>query len=319
VLPDFVRQALMFAPVVMAVMLRDRTIAVTLLMAGLALAGQMQGIGRYREHHRSFFGVIHITEVNPPGQGLTRIMVHGTTLHGAQAQRPALKCRPTSYYAPGTVIGTVFHREEARGPLRIGAVGLGAGTVASFVRPQDSMRFFEIDPLVARLTLDPKHFGFVHGCARGPVDVVLGDARLSLAREPAHSYDLLLLDAFSSDSVPTHLLTVEALRGYLRLIKPGGVVRLHLSNRNLELTGPAAAAAKAAGGFVLKGEHWVDAGTSPYVESPGIVLLVAADPHALDRYRGDRQWSPEVRPARAWTDDYTNVWGAMLARFEGQM
>ena len=318
VLPDFVREALMFAPVVMAVMLRDRPGSVALLFAGLALAGEVQGVGRYREHHRSFFGVIHITEIEPRALGPARIMVHGTTLHGAQALSPRRRCQATTYYAPPTVIGTVFHREQARGPLRIGVVGLGAGTVATFVRPGDSLRFFEIDPLVARLTLDPAHFSFVHGCAKGPVDVVLGDARLSLAREPAHSYDLLMVDAFSSDSVPTHLLTVEALRGYLRLLRPGGVVLLHLSNRNLELTGPAAAAAKAAGAAVLKGEHWVDEATSPYVESAGIVLIAAPDPRSLDRYRGDRQWSPKVRAARAWTDDYTNVWGAMVARFRGE-
>jgi len=318
VLPDIVRQALMLAPVVMAVILRDRTLAVTLLFAAMAIAGEVQGVGRYREHHRSFFGVIHITEVYPRGQGETRIMVHGTTLHGAQALAPALKCRPTSYYAPGTVIGDVFRREQARGPLHIGAVGLGAGTVAGFVRPGDSMRFFEIDPLVARITFDPAHFSFVRGCAKGPVDVVLGDARLSLAKERPASFDLLLIDAFSSDSVPTHLLTVEALRGYLRALKPGGVVLLHLSNRNLELTGPAAAAAHAAGGHVLKGEHWVDEGVSPYVESAGIVLLVAPDARSLDRYRGDPQWAYTPRPARPWTDDYTNVWGAMIARFTGK-
>ncbi|HTK35464.1 MAG TPA: fused MFS/spermidine synthase [Caulobacteraceae bacterium] len=317
-LPDILRQALMLAPVVIAVMLRDRTVAVVALFAALALAGEVQGIGRYREHHRSFFGVIHIAEVHPKGLGTARIMVHGTTLHGVQAQGRGQACLPTAYYASPTVIGSVFARERARGPLRMGVVGLGAGTVATFVRPGDSMRFFEIDPLVERLTLDPKHFSFVHGCARGPVDVVLGDARLSLAREPAASYDLLLIDAFSSDSVPTHLLTVEALHGYLRLLRPHGVLLLHLSNRNLELVGPAAAAAKAAGASFLKGVHWVEEGTSPYVESSGIVLLVAPDPHSLDRYRADHQWTEHVRLARPWTDDYTNVWGAMIARFRGE-
>jgi len=216
------------------------------------------------------------------------------------------------------VIGTVFRTEEAKGPRRIGAVGLGAGTVASFVRAGDSMRFFEIDPLIARLTFDPTHFSYVKGCAKGPVDVVLGDARLSLAKEPAHSYDLLLIDAFSSDSVPTHLLTKEAIGEYLGLLRPGGVVLLHLSNRNLELTGPAAAAARAAGAHVLKGEHWVEEGTSPYVESSGVVLLLAPDPRSLDPYRALPDWKAPIREARPWTDDYTNIWGAMVARFRGQ-
>jgi spermidine synthase len=197
-------------------------------------------------------------------------------------------------------------------------VGLGAGTVATFVRRSDSMRFFEIDPLVARITLNPEKFSFVRGCAQGPVDVVLGDARLSLAHEPAASYDLLLIDAFSSDSVPTHLLTVEALKGYLKLLKPDGVALLHLSNRNLELTGPAAAAAAAAGAAFSKGEHWVEPGVSAYVQTPGIVLAIARDPRSLDRYRDDPEWNLPVRHARPWTDDYTNVWGAMVARYQGQ-
>ncbi|HTI65939.1 MAG TPA: fused MFS/spermidine synthase [Caulobacteraceae bacterium] len=318
-LPDYVRGALMLAPAVLAVMLRDRAWAVVLLYAAMALAGEVQGVGRYREHHRSFFGVVHITDIPVRGLGQTRIMVHGTTLHGAQALAPGRACQPTAYYSAHTAIGRFFRTEQARKPaLRMAAVGLGAGTVATFVRSADSMRFFEIDPLIARLTLDPARFSFVRGCAKGPVDVVLGDARLSLAREPAGRYDLVLVDAFSSDSVPTHLLTVEALRGYLGLLAPGGVVLLHLSNRNLELVGPASAAARAAGAHALEGEHWVEEGTSPYVESGGIVLLVAPDAHALDRYRGLPDWGPPKHAARPWTDDYTNVWGAMIARFRGE-
>ena len=318
-MPDFVRSALMLAPAFLAVMMRERAWAVVLLYAAMALGGEVQGVGRYREHHRSFFGVVHITEIAPKGMGRTRVMVHGTTLHGAQMLDPARRCQPTTYYTARTVIGRVFRGEQARKPaLRMAAVGLGAGTVATFVRKTDTMRFFEIDPLIARLTLDPAHFSFVNGCAKGPVDVVLGDARLSLTHEPAGRYDLILVDAFSSDSVPTHLLTVEALRGYLRLLAPEGVVLLHLSNRNLELVGPASAAAHAAGAYAIEGEHWVDEGTSPYAEAPGIVLLVAPDRHSLDRYRSDPDWSAPKHAARAWTDDYTNVWGSMIARFHGE-
>jgi SAM-dependent methyltransferase len=319
-IPDYMRSALMLAPALMAVMMRDRAWAVVVLFAAMALAGEIQGAGRYREHHRSFFGVVHITEIAPRGMGPTRIMVHGTTLHGAQMQTPARRCEATTYYTPRTVIGRVFATEQARKPhLRIGAVGLGAGTVATFVRPTDSMRFYEIDPLIAKLTLDPAHFSFVHGCAKGPVDVVLGDARLSLAKEPAGKFDLMLIDAFSSDSVPTHLLTVEALRGYLRLLAPDGVVLLHLSNRNLELVGPASAAAKAAGAYSVEGEHWVEEGTSPYAEASGIVLLVAPDARSLVRYHAaGPDWTAPKHAARPWTDDYTNVWGAMIARFSGE-
>ncbi len=298
-------------------LLRERGLGVAALMAAVALAGEIQGFGRYQEHHRSFFGVTHLTEIAPAELGPTRIMVHGTTLHGAQPLTPALRCRPTAYYAPATVIGTVFRTEQAAHPaLRMGAVGLGAGTVAAFVRPTDTMRFYEIDRDVMRLALDPERFSFVRGCAKGPVDVVLGDARLSLAKEPAGAFDLLLVDAFSSDSVPTHLLTVEALRGYLRVTAPGGVVLMHLSNRNLDLLPAAAAAARTVGAKALAGEHWVDPSVSPYAETGGIVLLVARDQAALDRYRGSTEWTTPPAGVRAWTDDYTNVWGAMIARLK---
>jgi hypothetical protein len=319
VLPGILRSALMLAPVAIALLLRDRGLAVAGLMVLVAIAGEVQSFGRYDERHRSFFGVTYLSDINAPELGRTRIMVHGTTLHGAQSLTPGGRCRPTAYYAAPTVIGTVFRTEQAARPaMRIGAVGLGAGTVASFVRPSDTMRFFEIDQEVVDLALDPDRFTFVRGCARGPVDVVVGDARVSLGKEADGAFDLLLVDAFSSDSVPTHLLTVEALRGYLRVTPPDGAILLHLSNRNLALLGPAAAAAREAGARVLGGEHWVDPSVSHYVETGGQVLLVSRDQAVLDRYRDNPEWTTPKVGARAWTDDYTNVWGAMIGRFRGE-
>jgi spermidine synthase len=315
VIPGILRSVLVLAPIAVALLLSHRGIAVAILIGVLALAAEIQGFGRYDEHHRSFFGVTHLTVVEPAELGPTRIMVHGTTLHGAQPLEPEGRCITTTYYAPRTGIGQVFRAEQAARPaMRIGAVGLGTGTVAAFVRPTDSIRFYEIDPLVGRLAFDPARFTFTTGCAKGPVDLVIGDARLSLVKEPDASFDLLLVDAFSSDSVPTHLMTAEALKTYLRVVGPDGVVLLHLSNRNLELTGPAAAAAKAVGAAALKGEHWVEEGVSPYKETGSIVMLVAAKPETLDRYRGVTEWSEPTPSRRAWTDDYTNVWGAMIAR-----
>src|SRR5262249_50960811 len=155
-------------------------------------------------------------------------------------------CRPLIYYTPATPIGQAFHTLQAAHPaLRIATVGLGAGSVAAYVRPADRLTFFEIDPLVARVATDPRELTYISRCARGPVDIVLGDARLTLAAQPASAFDMLLLDAFSSDAVPTHLLTVEAMRGYLSHLKPDGVLVLHLSNRHLELLGPAQATAVA--------------------------------------------------------------------------
>jgi hypothetical protein len=241
-------------------------------------------------------------------------MAHGTTLHGVQFADPAYRCRPMLYYAPTTPIGQVFRAVEARAaPIRIGAVGMGAGTVATYVRPGDSLRFFEIDPLVVRLATDPANFSYIHGCAQGRVDWVLGDARLTLAREPAGAFDILLVDAFSSDSVPAHLLTVEAMRGYLRLIKPDGVVIMHLSNRNLELTSAVAAVAKAAGGVALRQFYRPPAGTPDLYDSGEDAVIVARDPRALAAFAQDPRWRPaQSNGVRPWTDDYSNLLGALI-------
>src|SRR3569833_544826 len=187
-------------------------------------------------------------------------MVHGSPLPGAQAQSPAQRCIPTTYYGPGTPIATTIRTVQALHPaMTKGAVGLGTGTVAAFTRPTDTLRFFEIDPLMVKIATNPANFSFVNGCAKGQVSVTLGDARLSLEKVPDHSYDLLLVDAFSSDSVPTHLLTAEAIRRYLRVVKPDGVVLLHLSNRNLELEGPAAASVRLAGGAPVVQNYYTSA------------------------------------------------------------
>ncbi|MEI9891267.1 MAG: fused MFS/spermidine synthase [Caulobacteraceae bacterium] len=203
-----------------------------------------------RETYRSFFGVVQLIRAPSPVFGAVKLMVNGSTLHGAQAERLGQRCIPTTYYGKGTPIAQVVRAGQGLRPqgVRMGVVGLGSGTMATFTRKGDSLRFFEIDPLIVRLATDPSKLSFINGCARGAVSVTMGDARQSLNTVPDGAFDMLLVDAFSSDSVPTHLLTVEAIRTYLRVIKPDGVIVLHLSNRNLELEGPAAASVRAAGG-----------------------------------------------------------------------
>ncbi len=139
---------------------------------------------------RSFFGVVRLSRAMIPEFGEARLMVHGSTMHGAELLDPANRCRPLLYYAPTTPIGQVFRSVQARKPaIRVGAIGMGAGTVAAYTRPGDSLRFFEIDPLVARLAEDPANFSYINGCAKGRIDHVLGDARLTLAHEPDDQFD----------------------------------------------------------------------------------------------------------------------------------
>ncbi|HEX4098531.1 MAG TPA: fused MFS/spermidine synthase, partial [Caulobacteraceae bacterium] len=227
-----------------AFLLRGRRAAFAILAGGLVISGVVEHrLYEVGQSHRSFFGVVQLGQANVPGLGTVRFMVHGSTVHGAEALDPGLRCRPLTYYAPAGPMGQVFSSVQARHPAaRFGLVGLGTGTVTTFVRPADTMRIFEIDPMIVRLATDPATFDYIRGCARGRLSFVIGDARQSLEREPKRQFDLLLVDAFSSDSIPTHLLTVQAMRLYLQDIKPDGVVALHLSNRNLELALPAAAA-----------------------------------------------------------------------------
>jgi len=265
--------------------------------------------------------VLTQSETTVSSIGAVKMLAHGTTLHGAQAVDPAWACRPLVYYAPTTPIGQVFRAVEAEKPaIRIGAVGLGTGSVAAYVRAADRLTFFEIDPLVLRISSDPKHFSYTTKCAKGPVNYVLGDARLTVAKQPAGIFDILLIDAFSSDAVPAHLLTVEAVHGYLTHLTPDGVLILHLSNRNLDLKGPAQAVARAAGGVGLQQEYlptpverndWASAEDS---------VIVARSQAGLDRFAHDRRWKAiDPNKVRPWTDDYTNLAGALYRRMKEKL
>lgn len=272
---------------------------------------------------RSFFGVLRQSATDVPELGgPVRLLSHGTTLHGAQAVDPRWRCNPLVYYATTAPIGQVFVAQQREKPhLRIGAVGLGTGSVSAYVRRGDQLTFFEIDPLVIRISSDPAHFSYTTRCAKGPVDYVLGDARLTVARQPAGVFDILLIDAFSSDAVPTHLLTVQAVRGYLTHLKPDGVLVLHLSNRNLDLNGPAQAVAKAAGGVALI-QHYHPAPGADMSGWPSAedAVIVARSPAGLARFARDGRWrQTEPDKVRPWTDDYTNLFGAVWRRLLQKM
>ncbi len=297
-----------------AFLLRRRRVIFAMLVLALGLASYDQLFKGQRQVYRSFFGELQIVSRPSPVFGAVRILIHGSTLHGVQALSPSQRCSPTSYYAFDTPMGQAMRTLQAEhARFSLGVVGLGAGTLATFTRPADRLRFFEIDPLVVRLALDPYKFSFVSDCARGGVAVTRGDARLSLTTVPDRSFDLLIIDAFSSDSIPAHLLTVEAMRTYLRVIKPDGAILLHLSNRNLALEQPASASVQAAGG-VARIQDYVSLASSPYVESSEQAVIAAHDLKSLAPYLASGAWTEPARGARAWTDDYVNLFGALAAR-----
>lgn len=300
-----------------AFLVRDRAVLFTLVVGMIALSAQYVARGYdWALTERSFFGVMRVADIEDQAMGgRVHVLMHGTTLHGSQARNPEFACTPTLYYAPLTPLGQAAGVMEARlAQARIGVVGQGAGAMAAYKRAGDDFTFFEIDPMVDRMARDPRWFTYISDCAQGPVRTVLGDALLTLKREPAGSYDLLVIDAFSSDSVPTHLLTVEALREYLRLLKPDGVVVLHLSNRNLEITRPAVAAARAAGGHDLHQIFYERQGQPDMLEASTEALLVSPTEEGLLPYLADpeQRWRRIVDPGvRPWTEDYVNLFGAL--------
>jgi len=304
------------AAAILGYLVRDRRWMFAGVIGAAALSGHYIARGYEAAwSDRSFFGVMRVGVTSDPLLGgPVHVLMHGTTLHGAQPTNPQYACTPTLYYAPATPIGQAAEAVRARSPggATIGVVGLGSGAMAAYKRSVDTMTFFEIDPLVDRLARDPQWFSFINGCADGPIRTVLGDARLTMGAEAPGSYDLLVIDAFSSDAVPTHLLTVEAIEGYLKLLKPDGVVVLHLSNRNLDITRPAVAAARALNmpdlhQIYLEGETSAD-----MAEASTEALILSNTEAGLAAFRNDPRWR-QVDPegVRPWTDDYVNLFGSL--------
>jgi hypothetical protein len=293
-----------------------------LVVLGFVLTGLWQpGFNRVAAF-RSFFGVHQIVET---ADGQFRLLYHGTTLHGAERiadTDPTAATAPeplTYYYRGGPISETIEAVRAARGGLpQVAVVGLGSGTLSCYKGRDEQWTFFEIDAAVAQIARDPRLFSYISTCAP-EVPVVLGDARLTLAASPQR-YDLIILDAFSSDVVPVHLMTREAVDVYLAHIRDGGVIVLHLSNRYMELASVVAAVA-AAEGVVAFGKDDDRAVTEPFD------YKTAASVAVLARQRSDLGDLPDrpgwhvIKPAigtRIWTDDYSNVLGAILRkRFGG--
>ncbi len=311
---DQLAMVMLMPAAICAFLMRDRALVFTAILLMITLSAQWIARGYdWSYSERSFFGVMRVANAPDPRLGGdVHVLMHGTTLHGAQARDSRFDCVPTLYYAAATPIGQAATMVERRGPARIGVVGQGSGAMATYKRTEDTMTFFEIDPMVNRLSRDPKWFSYISNCASGPINTVLGDARLTLAKETPGSYDLLIIDAFSSDAVPTHLLTVEAIEGYLTMLKPNGVVLLHLSNRNLDITMPAVAAAQALGRPSLHQLYYERDDSPEMAEASTEALIISPTPQGLTDFMADGRWNTPARTAvRPWTDDYVNLFGSL--------
>ncbi len=258
---------------------------------------------------RSFFGIYSIRT----GRDDVHLLFHGTTIHGVQRRgSPELERYPTSYYAYGSGVGLAL----AAAPsiigehARIDVVGLGAGTLACYSRPGQSWRFYEIDPVVASIARHPRQFTFLSRCLPN-AEIVIGDARLTLHKTGPASADILIVDAFSSDSVPMHLLTREAFRAYRRHLAPNGLLLVHVSNRFLDLEPVVAAQVKdgwkaARRTFVPNGRQTANWQT----DSNWIALSPSATTlQRLESASGTAHWTPLAPRAgfAAWTDEHSSI------------
>jgi SAM-dependent methyltransferase len=253
---------------------------------------------------RTFFGVHRVFE-DAAGR---HVLANGTTTHGLQD--PADPGTPLGYYHPDGPIGDVFTTAEDAPPRAVGLIGLGSGALAAYGRSGDSFTYFEIDPAVAHIASDPTLFTYLSD-SEADTDIVLGDGRRSLDRTDA-VYDLLVLDAFSSDAIPIHLLTAEAVQEYVQHLTPGGVLAVHISNRYFDL---APVVRRLADELGLTGRRRIDP-SSPELEVAGRWssqwVVLAGDPASVDRLTHELGWG-ELPPAegRLWTDDYSDLLGAL--------
>ena len=304
-------------------MLLGATVALTIVAIGkkplfaMGLAALLTAMGGFQKlaltaepgkMTRSYFGVYSIHE-GPSA----RYLQHGTTMHGLQLRGSAERERTrTSYYAPGSAVGQVLQAApQLYGPAaRIGAVGLGTGTLSCYARPGQRWTYYEIDPVVVEIARDPERFTFLSRCLPD-VPVVLGDARLSLAQQARGSKDVLVIDAFTSDAVPMHLLTREAFALYRRVLRPDGLLLVHISNRHLNLE-PVVAAAARQGYHALVGNHEPSASEVADGASPSRWIVLSPSRERLEQVRAvtDPGFWESLRPTpgfAGWTDDYGSI------------
>ncbi len=252
---------------------------------------------------RNFYGVLRVLEFRTGSADDRWSLMHGSIRHGTQYLAPELRRLPSSYYTATSGIGRLLEALHPRlAPLRVGVIGLGTGTLAAWGSKGDVYRFYDINPEV--IAIAKRDFTFLSD-SEATVDVVLGDARLQLEREPPQRFDVLAVDAFSSDAIPVHLITSEAVALYKRHLAPGGVIAFHVTNRYLDLAPVIEALARANG---LHARYFVDEGEAP-MASPSNWVLLCENPETLDRPELAKYSTPIERRDdwRLWSDDYNNI------------
>jgi hypothetical protein len=277
------------------------TLTVTLAVyVGLQVKHSMQGT---RVMVRNFYGGLRVKDNGPATQlDATRSLTHGTINHGEQFLNLARRDLPTTYYGPNTGVGLAIRDKQKSGAIRVGVIGLGTGTIASYGRLGDYYRYYEINPLVLKLATS--EFTFLPDC-KAKHDVAMGDARLSLEREQPENLDILAVDAFSSDSIPVHLLTTQAMELYFHHLRPNGILAVHISNRYLDLQPVVEEEAEATGHVARLVDSTSDDDTDVFEAT--WVLVTSPSPGFDDDLTRNSTKIELKKRIRLWTDDYSNL------------
>jgi hypothetical protein len=250
---------------------------------------------------RNFFGVWRVTTSSSED---FRRLYHGSTVHGVQMKDEARKCEPMSYYHRSGPLGQVFDVYNSKpANLPVAATGLGSGTIGTYSLPGQQWDFYDIDPAIVRIASEPSYFTYISDCTKGSYRMILGDARLKLREAPAGKYGLLIMDAFSSDSVPAHLLTTEAMDLYLGKLSADGMIAFHISNRYLNLEPLLSGLSKRAGlsAFVRRDSERTVTG-----KYPSTWVVMAHNDASLGSITSDSRWT-RLQGDIVWTDDFSNI------------
>jgi SAM-dependent methyltransferase len=251
---------------------------------------------------RNFYGVLRVQLFGQNESTYRRSLIHGTIVHGTQYLSPDLRAQPTTYYTQTSGIGRVLEElHPSLTPLKVGVIGLGTGTLACYGAKGDVFRFYDINPGVLRIA--ERDFTFLQD-SDATIEIVLGDARLSLEREPNQNFDVLAIDAFSSDAIPVHLITSQALEIYRRHMKPGGVIAFHVTNRFLNLAPVVEGLARAQGLHVIQ---IADVPDSPASSSDWVLLSDRAESLDKPELTEAAKEIEEHEDWRLWTDDFNNL------------
>ena len=280
---------------------RSRPLRFTLAVIPLLIGNQLVDSDLTLLRDRSFYGIY---EVGVDAGGSRKTLTHGTTLHGAQAVAPEYQVLPLEYYNPEGPLGQVMAaKRDSRALNSVGVVGLGVGTIACYALPQTRMTFFEIDPLIVDIAR--KEFTYLERCAHG-ADVIIGDGRISLEQDAGARFDVLVIDAFSSDSIPLHLLTAEAMQLYLSRLTPHGTLLFHISNRYVDLQAVLARLAAASDATAFFQGYEPSETESKRGATPSDWVWIATGAGA--RPAGERwQLLPTDSSTGLWTDRYSNL------------